>query len=105
LAWIGRGLPHPQSFPYTTLFRSRGRGGGGVRRARAALAAAALAVGLAACGIPADDEPRAIPEEQAPSRPDAGGGVPDEGRTTTRSEEHTSELQSRENLVCRLLLE
>src|SRR5690606_40036573 len=26
-------------------------------------------------------------------------------RTTSRSEEHTSELQSRENLVCRLLLE
>src|SRR5690606_40381001 len=27
------------------------------------------------------------------------------GRSTLRSEEHTSELQSRENLVCRLLLE
>src|SRR5690606_39725293 len=27
------------------------------------------------------------------------------GRTPDRSEEHTSELQSRENLVCRLLLE
>src|SRR5436309_3725483 len=27
------------------------------------------------------------------------------GRTAFRSEEHTSELQSRENLVCRLLLE
>src|SRR5436309_15295924 len=27
------------------------------------------------------------------------------GAGTTRSEEHTSELQSRENLVCRLLLE
>src|SRR5690606_10068955 len=27
------------------------------------------------------------------------------GRTRERSEEHTSELQSRENLVCRLLLE
>src|SRR5690606_41167976 len=27
------------------------------------------------------------------------------GRRATRSEEHTSELQSRENLVCRLLLE
>src|SRR5215475_8106527 len=27
------------------------------------------------------------------------------GPCTTRSEEHTSELQSRENLVCRLLLE
>src|SRR5690606_40848516 len=26
-------------------------------------------------------------------------------RVNTRSEEHTSELQSRENLVCRLLLE
>src|SRR5690606_41890884 len=32
---------------------------------------------------------------------------PTAGRTSTeyRSEEHTSELQSRENLVCRLLLE
>src|SRR5690606_38235942 len=29
----------------------------------------------------------------------------DEARTVFRSEEHTSELQSRENLVCRLLLE
>src|SRR5690606_40268378 len=28
-----------------------------------------------------------------------------ENRDNTRSEEHTSELQSRENLVCRLLLE
>src|SRR5690606_40343308 len=28
-----------------------------------------------------------------------------QGITTLRSEEHTSELQSRENLVCRLLLE
>src|SRR5690606_40699533 len=28
-----------------------------------------------------------------------------EGGMPTRSEEHTSELQSRENLVCRLLLE
>src|SRR6266478_8578639 len=27
------------------------------------------------------------------------------GRTTARSEEHTSELQSQSNLVCRLLLE
>src|SRR5690606_41168154 len=28
-----------------------------------------------------------------------------QGRNPVRSEEHTSELQSRENLVCRLLLE
>src|SRR5436309_10033990 len=30
---------------------------------------------------------------------------PTHPRATSRSEEHTSELQSRENLVCRLLLE
>src|SRR5215475_16233021 len=30
---------------------------------------------------------------------------PSASRTVDRSEEHTSELQSRENLVCRLLLE
>src|SRR5690606_40716257 len=32
-------------------------------------------------------------------------GAPSSDRSGTRSEEHTSELQSRENLVCRLLLE
>src|SRR5690606_41989359 len=36
------------------------------------------------------------------ARPPAGGHRPRERR---RSEEHTSELQSREKLVCRLLLE
>src|SRR5690606_40326121 len=39
---------------------------------------------------------RSTPHQRAPARPAAGG--------TRRSEEHTSELQSRENLVCRLLL-
>src|SRR5690606_42017636 len=34
-----------------------------------------------------------------------GGSRPSEQIDTERSEEHTSELQSRENLVCRLLLE
>src|SRR5690606_39694231 len=38
---------------------------------------------------------RAAPGHRAGALPGAGG----------RSEEHTSELQSRENLVCRLLLE
>src|SRR5690606_40878635 len=33
------------------------------------------------------------------------GNVLDASRDGDRSEEHTSELQSRENLVCRLLLE
>src|SRR5690606_39641595 len=35
----------------------------------------------------------------------AGDGEPYTLRGKNRSEEHTSELQSRENLVCRLLLE
>src|SRR5690606_41632873 len=38
-----------------------------------------------------------------PIRPCPNSSVRDEG--SARSEEHTSELQSRENLVCRLLLE
>src|SRR5690606_40424692 len=33
------------------------------------------------------------------------GGITDQNGEFRRSEEHTSELQSRENLVCRLLLE
>src|SRR5207302_4905542 len=35
----------------------------------------------------------------------AGEQLPEHERRLRRSEEHTSELQSRENLVCRLLLE
>src|SRR5690606_41237080 len=38
-------------------------------------------------------------------RTDAGGAVRSRPPCAPRSEEHTSELQSRENLVCRLLLE
>src|SRR5207302_6174344 len=41
-------------------------------------------------------------EEPSRRRRDA---FPGRGRWKERSEEHTSELQSRENLVCRLLLE
>src|SRR5690606_40681367 len=41
----------------------------------------------------------------APNRTDAAGIYDLDDRERLRSEEHTSELQSRENLVCRLLLE
>src|SRR3712207_8265745 len=40
-----------------------------------------------------------------PSRPPATGSTPRTHPGATRSEEHTSELQSRQYLVCRLLLE
>src|SRR2546430_10418143 len=72
--------PRSTLFPYTTLFRSLPPGDA-LQRPRAA--AAALRVGL-----------------PAPRR----GGLHREARAV-RSEEHTSELQSQSNLVCRLLLE
>src|SRR5690606_3681819 len=56
-------------------------------------------------------EPRLVAAPQAPATGPPGAGPPstpaDPVRTPPgpRSEEHTSELQSRENLVCRLLLE
>src|SRR5690606_40587794 len=100
-------LPPPRStlFPYTTLFRSR----------RDFLKTSATA--LAGLYI----VPRNVlggPGYTAPSDKlriagiGAGGkGYSDlksfyeSGNADIRSEEHTSELQSRENLVCRLLLE
>src|SRR5260370_4842006 len=78
--------PRSTLFPYTTLFRS-------VHLARAARAqgpAQLLGVGP---GQEAWCRARARRRQRA--RADAGG----------RSEEHTSELQSHLNLVCRLLLE
>src|SRR3712207_8568620 len=72
--------PRSTLFPYTTLFRSRRaareQGGGRSGSARGA------------------------------SGPAAAGGSAHLGvEVSARSEEHTSELQSRQYLVCRLLLE
>src|SRR5438034_1585778 len=76
--------PRPTLFPYTTLFRSLG----GHRELRV----------LAVQG----------PRHQADVLVLRGQG-PDVGQRATgprrRSEEHTSELQSHSDLVCRLLLE
>src|SRR5260370_25963153 len=76
--------PRSTLFPYTTLFRSstphlrksRGRG----RRYRTS---------------PSPSRPRPRPRNPDPTSP----------HRAVRSEEHTSELQSHLNLVCRLLLE
>src|SRR2546430_11100935 len=71
--------PRSTLFPYTTLFRSRIRGLSQARRRRLGAVAEALATRTRTLSATA-----------------LGGG---------RSEEHTSELQSQSNLVCRLLLE
>src|SRR5690606_40202704 len=102
---LTRRPPRPALFPYTTLFRSRGAGAGGARTGRrphgepgARLrAGAALSVGGVerGAGEGGDDQ------GDAEVRPSPGVVVPQ--GSAGRSEEHTSELQSRENLVCRLL--
>src|SRR5687768_17926004 len=89
--------PPPSStlFPYTPLSRSSPRAPAGRGRVRSA---------------------RARPPPGHPRRPRPGGGGPPFGgrrrqpvlpvrHARRRSEEHTSELQSRLHLVCRLLLE
>src|SRR2546422_6646996 len=69
--------PRSTLFPYTTLFRSR-------------------------------TFERRIADDRCPARPSPHAACALEGRgvrAAHRSEEHTSELQSRLHLVCRLLLE
>src|SRR5690349_23937317 len=88
---IIRRPPRSTLFPYTTLFRS-GCGCAPTRPARRAARAPPPAAGQPG---------RALPEHVAP----ALGRVRRASRPGERSEEHTSELQSRRDLVCRLLLE
>src|SRR3712207_8640184 len=83
--------PRSTLFPYTTLFRSQGRllRGPGLR-------AAVLR------GVVVPDVPQG--SLRAGRANHAGAAHLGPGRRV-RSEEHTSELQSRQYLVCRLLLE
>src|SRR3712207_7024268 len=77
--------PRSTLFPYTTLFRS-GEGSGEGDRGEE------QGEGRAGHGVTSHRRP--------------GAAVPDARRRgPRRSEEHTSELQSRQYLVCRLLLE
>src|SRR5690606_41358528 len=95
--------PRPPLFPYTTLFRSRSSaaGAGCPRRPTAGRPAAERAG--AAARLPAAPPRRGRTPAAAAGRATARRAIHRCG--SRRSEEHTSELQSRENLVCRLLLE
>src|SRR5690606_40688070 len=95
-SYSSRAHPTSTPFPYTTLFRSQAETASGIR---ARLVDQPLEQ--------RDDRPildRAHDLNRGADHPDTrcARGAARDGR---RSEEHTSELQSRENLVCRLLLE
>src|SRR5438046_8136372 len=96
--YMHRARPCYTFFPYTTLFRSRLEAGlGAVQETFGHIARPFLREPL---GIAA----RAV-LENAFARFEAQVQAVVVGVTLLRSEEHTSELQSLTNLVCRLLLE
>src|SRR5437667_9338563 len=74
--------PRSTLFPYTTLFRSRHH------------------LGDVVGALEGPDQAGRNPRSRGPYGRARGGKV-----ATDRSEEHTSELQSHHDLVCRLLLE
>src|SRR5690242_20808713 len=85
-----RQQPRPTLFPYTTLFRSAGI------RTDPAVSVPSAAVTMPAASAAAE------PLEDPPVTRSGSHGL---RHGPWRSEEHTSELQSHVNLVCRLLLE
>src|SRR5437764_10174797 len=90
--------PRSTLFPYTTLFRS---GGGGARHVR-------LPAAGPASRVPQGEGARGAREAAVRRRhpaTDARGVDSRAPPSSSRSEEHTSELQSPMYLVCRLLLE
>src|SRR5256885_9762816 len=92
--------PRSTPFPYTTLFRSRRAARGPRDRPRR--------LRRLVRGLPEHERPVAGRGRRGVRAPagvpvEAGGGQAP--RAERRSEEHTSELQSPCNLVCRLLLE
>src|SRR3712207_6904491 len=85
--------PRSTLFPYTTLFRSRKRPRAGSEEPRPEAPPVSRVV-----------RETSSYRRRAPSRRSSRPRTPPRG-LWFRSEEHTSELQSRQYLVCRLLLE
>src|SRR5256885_9732047 len=92
--------PRSTLFPYTTLFRSAATRAGATEETGCLLAAGSDATGC----VTAADVFAATATGADTRSAGTGGGVTVAG-AGARSEEHTSELQSPCNLVCRLLLE
>src|SRR5437016_12049645 len=92
--------PRSTLFPYTTLFRSERESNGDGQRGNITTAGP--------CRHGADGRQRRtdkVNRHQAAKHISVGGTLAEPQERCGRSEEHTSELQSLTNLVCRLLLE
>src|SRR5256885_6827216 len=85
--------PRSTLFPYTTLFRSPSHEGRDRRRSAQTYRSPCGARAARRC------------DGAGPRRAPRVGDSPRRSAKESRSEEHTSELQSPCNLVCRLLLE
>src|SRR5256885_7406515 len=97
--------PRSTLFPYTTLFRSEGKGQPQVQEDRPGLPRLALWQGTHSAAAKARRQGRLRPDAAARDGARRGAEVHLAADPPARSEEHTSELQSPCNLVCRLLLE
>src|SRR3712207_8566053 len=102
---MNRRPPKSTLFPYTTLFRSEMCVLGHPRVGRILRGSHNLrsVKGLIVVGSRSGVRRRGV-IAQVTSRPAAALHLRDLARLRRRSEEHTSELQSRQYLVCRLLL-
>src|SRR3712207_6881486 len=89
--------PRSTLFPYTTLFRSG--------HISVAISPASATPSVRAVRPRVDGVAWVRSERAADPHPAGGRRTKNEHDPHRRSEEHTSELQSRQYLVCRLLLE
>src|SRR5690606_42105636 len=87
--------PRSPLFPYTTLFRSDQGRRGDLHRLESEAPLGQRVGGVLGEARVYESQPPLLHAQD----------VPGPLHLLARSEEHTSELQSRENLVCRLLLE
>src|SRR2546430_13685372 len=88
--------PRSTLFPYTTLFRSEDRAG-------ESTILTSMGTTYQAIGQP--QQALKLYQEALPITREVENRAGEGGILNNRSEEHTSELQSQSNLVCRLLLE
>src|SRR3712207_8706143 len=99
-----RRSPRATLFPYTTVFRSGRSRAAAVQRAGDKVVVT-LADGRTVEGSHCLMAVGSVPSTRGIGLEEAGVELTEAGNVVVRSEEHTSELQSRQYIVCHLLLE